>query len=290
MPSFQINKVMKKIIVPTDFSNLSQYALDFAVQLAKPLDAEVIVLHLEEVPLGDLSLHLSGEASGGSLSDDALYNAQLFRANNRKIEMLLEPFSDSEVKIGGRQYGGGFINGMKHFLDKNGGDLVVIGTSGEESIQEFFSGNHTEQLIENINVPIISIQDRQFHRIDEVVLGLDIEDEKYTKQVLEKVKHIVEPLNATLHIVDITKSKNDETLLEQLNKTAKIAGLKNYLVDVIEDHKSSQALMDYAEGTDAGLIILLSEAKGGINRFINPSFAAKLTKQSSVPILTIRKD
>ena len=282
---------MKKIIVPTDFSKLSRNALDFAVQLAKPLRAEVTLLHLEEVPLGDLSLHLSGDASGGgNLSDDTLYNAQLFRANSRKIATLLEQFSDGEVTIHGRQYGGGFINGMKHYIEKNGGDLVVIGTTGEESIQEFFSGNHTEQLIEQLNTPVISIQEQQFHKIEDVVLGLDIEDEKYTKQVLESVKTFVEPLNATLHIVDITKSKNDETLMGRLNKTAKIAGLTNYLVDVIEDNKSSKALMEYAEGTDAGLIVLLSEAKGGINRFINPSFAAKLTKESSIPVLTIRKD
>lgn len=281
---------MKKIIVPTDFSKLSHYALDFAVRLAKPLQAEVTLLHLEEVPLGDLSLHLSGEASGSNLSDDSLYNAQLFRANSRKIGALSEEFSNSEVTVYGRQYGGGFINGIKHYLEKNGGDLVVIGTTGEESIQEFFSGNHTEQLIENINVPVVSLQDPQYHAIEDIVLGLDIEDERYTKQVFESVKSFVEPLNATLHIVDITQSSNDEGLLEQLNKTAKIVGLTNYLVDVIEDAKSSRALVEYAEGTDAGLIVLLSEAKGGISRFLDPSFAAKLTKESSIPILTIRKD
>ena len=284
------NEVMKKIIVPTDFSRLSHHALDFAVQLARPLKAHITLLHLEEVPLGDFSLHLSGEASGSTLTGDALYNAQLFRANSRKMGALLEEFSDGEVTIEGRQYGGGFMKGIQHYIEKNGGDLVVIGTTGEESIQEFFSGNHTEQLIEHLHVPVISLQDQQFHKIEDVVLGLDIEDEKYTKRVLESVKDIVEPLNATLHIVDITTTKNDETLLERLNKTAKIAGLTNFLVDVIEDNKSSQALLEYAVGTDAGLIVLLSEAKGGINRFINPSFAAKLTKASSIPILTIRNN
>lgn len=282
---------MKKIIVPTDFSKLSHHALDFAVRLAKPLNASITLLHLEEVPLGDLSLHLSGDASMGTmLSDDALYNAQLFRANNRKIKGLVDEFSDREVQIEGRQFGGGFVQGMQQYIAKNGGDLVIIGTTGEESIQEFFSGNHTEQLIENINTPVISIHDQQFHPIEDVVLGLDIEDERYTKQVLETVKQLVEPLNASLHIVDITKSKNNPNLMDQLNKTAKIAGLTNYLVDVIEDSNSSQALMEYAKGTDAGMIVILSEAKGGINRFINPSFAARLTKDSNIPILTIRKD
>ena len=280
---------MKKILVPTDFSKLSHHALDLAAQLAKPLRAEVTILHLEEVPLGDLSLHLSGEASSGGITDDSLFNAQLFRANNQKIKGLVEEYAAGDVIVNGRQYGGGFLNGIKHYIEKNGADLVIIGTTGEESIQEFFSGNHTEQLIENLDVPVLSIQDQQHHKIEDIVLGLDIEDEQYTMKVFNMVKKIVEPLKARLHIVDVTKSKNDEELLGQLNKMAKVAGLTNYLVDVIEDKDTSTAFLDYAEGTDAGLIVVLSEAQGGLHRFFQHSFATRMTKKSSIPVLTINK-
>ncbi|MEQ9468331.1 MAG: universal stress protein [Ekhidna sp.] len=280
---------MKKIIVPTDFSKLSGYALDFAIQLARPLNAAIEVLHLEEVPLGDLSLHLTGEAGGSKISDDSIFNAQLFRANKQKLESIEKEYASGGVAVKARQYGGGFLKGLEHYIAQNGADLVVIGTTGEESIQEFFSGNHTEQLIEHLRAPVISLRDQQFHKIEDVVLGLDIEDEKYTKQVFEKVKVITEALDARLHIVDITKSTDDEKLLQQLNKFAKIAGLTNYMVDVIEDKHASEALLNYAEGTDASLIITLSEAKSGFHRFFQKSFATKLTKKSSIPVMTINK-
>lgn len=280
---------MKKIIVPTDFSKLSGHAIDFAIQLAKPLGATVEVVHLEEVPLDDLSLNLTGEAGGSSISNDTLFNAQLFRANRQKLDSIQDEYSSNEVSVKARQHGGGFLKGLEHYIDQNGADLVVIGTTGEESIQEFFSGNHTEQLIEHLSVPIISLRDQQFHKVEDIVLGLDIEDEKYTKQVFEKVKVITEALDARLHIVDITKSTDDEKLLAQLNKFAKIAGLTNYMVDVIEDKNASQTLLDYAEGTDASLIITLSDAKSGLHRFFQHSFATKLTKKSSIPVMTVNK-
>ncbi len=281
---------MKKILVPTDFSKLSHHALDFAVQIAKPLGAQVTLLHLEEVPLGDLSLHLSGDASGSqfSITDDSLFNAQLFRANNRKIKDLVEEFSSDEVEITGRQFGGGFLNGIQHYIEKNGTDLVVIGTTGEESIQELFSGNHTEQLIENLSVPVISLQDQQYHKIEDIVLGLDVEDQEYTKSVFNIVKDIVQPLEARLHIIDITKTYQTE-LVNKLDEIAKFSGLSNYLIDVVEDNKKSEALLDYAEGTDAGLIVVISEAQGGLYRFFRNSFATKLTKKSTIPVLTINK-
>lgn len=280
---------MKKILVPTDFSSLSEHALDFAIQLAKPLKASVEVIHLEEVPLGDLSLHLSGEAGGSTVSQDSLYVAQLLRSNKQKLNTLSEEYNTDEVPVKAFQIGGGFLKGMQHYTTENEIDLVVIGTTGEESIQEFFSGNHTEQLIEHLNVPVVSLQDQQFHPIEDIVLGLDIEDEKYTRQAFEKVKVICEALGSTLHIIDVTKSKDDEKMMGMLNKIAKIAGLPNFLVDVIEDKDSKNALLDYAEGTGAGLIIILSEAKGGLSRFLQHSFATRMTKKSSIPVLTINK-
>lgn len=279
---------MKNILVPTDFSSLSEYALEFAIQLAKPMNAQVQVIHLEEIPLGDLSLHLSGEAGGSTISNDSLFNAQLFRSNKQKLIRIRREYNE-EVTVNAFQYGGGFLKGIKHYLDENNVDLVVIGTTGQESIQEFFSGNHTEQLIENIKVPVISLQDQQFHPIEDIVLGLDIEDEKYTRKAFDKVKVICEALGSTLHIIDVTNSKEDEQMMEMLNKIAKIAGLTNYLVDVIEDKDSKSALLDYAEGTDAGMIVVLSEAKGGLNRFFQHSFAASLTKKSTIPVLTVNK-
>ncbi|WP_420318628.1 universal stress protein [Ekhidna sp.] len=281
---------MKNILVPSDFSNLSEYALEFAVSLAEKLDARVTLLHCEEIPLGDTSLHLSGEAGGGSVSEDSLYNAQLFRANRQKLKKLEQDYSSDKVLVNGQQFGNGFLKGIMTYIEKHPTDLVVIGTTGQESIQEFFSGNHTEQLIDNLDIPIISLQDQQFHPIEDIVLGLDMEDEIYTQKALHKVKVICDGLGSTLHIVDITKSKDDEDAMQLLNKVAKIAGLSNYMVDVIEDNHPNKSLLEYAEGVDAGLIIVLSSAKGGLSRFLNHSFATRLTKKSSIPVLTIKKD
>lgn len=280
---------MKTILVPTDFSSLSEHALDFAIQLAKSLEASIKLIHLEEVPLGDLSLHLSGEAGGSAISQDSLYNAQLFRSNRQKLDELQEKYSSNNIPVQAFQHGGGFLKGIQDYVSDHDVDLVVIGTTGEESIQEFFSGNHTEQLIEHLNIPVLSLQDQQFHPVEDIVMGLDIEDEKYTQKAFEKVKSICNALGSTLHIIDVTKSKENEKMMETLNKIAKIAGLKNYMVDVIEDNDSNSALLDYAEGTDAGLIVILSEAKGGLNRFFQHSFATRLTKKSSIPVLTVNK-
>ena len=55
---------MKKILVPTDFSEQATYALDLAVQIAKKNNGEVHVLHVLELPDGH-SLNFTGEVASG---------------------------------------------------------------------------------------------------------------------------------------------------------------------------------------------------------------------------------
>ena len=42
---------MKKILVPTDFSNPAENALKVAVQLARKYDSEIHMLHMIELPM-----------------------------------------------------------------------------------------------------------------------------------------------------------------------------------------------------------------------------------------------
>lgn len=280
---------MKKILVPTDFSKIADHATQFAVHLAKTLNAEVSIVHFTNVPIGDMSLHLTGEAHNDGFSEDALYNAQLFRVNNAKLQACAASFEEEGFPIDARQLGGGFIGGIQHFVEKNEVDLVIIGTTGEENIQEFFSGNHTEQLIEHLNVPVLSVRGEVDANIKDIVIGLDLIEEKYSRPAFNKIKLLTEGLDARLHIVNVTGSNPPATLVGDLNDLAGSIGLENYMVEVIESKNETQGLMDYIKEVDAGMVVTISEARSGLYRFLQHSFSAQLTKVSSVPVVTINK-
>ncbi|MEP1097643.1 MAG: universal stress protein [Cyclobacteriaceae bacterium] len=280
---------MRRILVPTDFSKLSEHALSFAAHIAKNIGAEVSIIHLEDLPLGDTSLHLTGEAKKSGFTEDVLFEAQLLRTNKTKLIELSEKYTKDGVVVTGQQFGGGFLKGIEHYVEKNGADLIVMGTTGEESIQELFSGNHTEQLIEHLDVPVLSIQHEVDKNIKDIVLGLDLLDEKYTKKAFPMIKILSESLDAHVHVINVVTDGEPLSLMSDLNKLARGVGLKNYVVDVIRSKNENEALMDFADQVRAGLIITLSEARSGLYRFFQHSFATKMTKTSSIPVLTINK-
>ena len=65
---------MKRIIVPTDFSKEAGFAFDFAADIAKTLEAKILLLHVLEIPYG--SFRIMGEIHT-DYSFEQLYQVKL---------------------------------------------------------------------------------------------------------------------------------------------------------------------------------------------------------------------
>jgi nucleotide-binding universal stress UspA family protein len=280
---------MTRILVPTDFSKLSHHAVEFASLIAKSIKAELSIVHFEDISIEDMELHRADAPSQSDTSENALYRTQLFRANNIKLKEIAAEFSTKDFVVHTDQLGGGFFKGIKNYVQSNDTCLIVIGTTGEESIQEFFTGNHTEQLIENLEIPVLSLQDQADGRVIDVILGLDLMDESYSPNEFSIVKSITEGLDARVHIVNVIHTEEPQNLMSDMNRLARRVGLKNYIIEVIKEKNAHEAILNLADEVQAGLIITLTEARSGLYRFIQRSFATKMTKTSSIPVLTINK-
>ena len=82
---------MKKILVPTDFSTEAENALKVAVQLAKKHDCEIILLHMLELPLNQIS------SNNGSPADlpEAVFFMKL--AHNEFEKILDKPYLNDVI-------------------------------------------------------------------------------------------------------------------------------------------------------------------------------------------------
>ena len=63
---------MKKIIVPVDFSEHSEYALEAAAHLARKYDAELLVLHMLELSNAVLT------TTGNAIGNEAVFFLKLY--------------------------------------------------------------------------------------------------------------------------------------------------------------------------------------------------------------------
>ena len=141
---------IRKILVPIDFSEHSSKALDLAIELAKPLDAELVVLHCYQIQ--PMSISTYGLAIPPdferSCRDAATRELDGWReravAAGVKCDAALAPhFASEEI--------------AKH-AEEVGADLIVMGTRGLSGLKHVLAGSVAERTVRIAPCPVLTVK------------------------------------------------------------------------------------------------------------------------------------
>ncbi|QQS37315.1 MAG: universal stress protein [Ignavibacteriales bacterium] len=140
---------IKNILLPTDFSNLSLSAAEFAAGLCVQNDAKIHLLHvLEKTPpiLTIRSLDLSEEKIKKSIEDDA----------NESMERAIKKISTkNQLQIVPVIRKGVDFEEIIKYSEKNKIDLIVIATHGRTGILHTLLGSVAEKVIRYSKIPVL---------------------------------------------------------------------------------------------------------------------------------------
>ena len=141
---------MKKLLVPTDFSEQSEYALHVAAQIAKQISAEIVVTHM--MGLHNTLINTTDNRS----AEQALFQLKLSQKN-------FEAFLDKEylqgIKVTDTVENQTVFRGINDIVEKNDIDLIVMGSHGTTGlIQDIFVGSNTEKVVRTSDVPVLVIK------------------------------------------------------------------------------------------------------------------------------------
>src|SRR4051812_44489400 len=120
---------MKKILVPTDFSNLAQVATDVASDLAKKMKADVILLHVIEQP-GSGSFNVTGEVNNYGDGENKLFMLKLIQKSKTQLAGAVETLRLMGVKTKGELRMGNPFHGIRTLITEQKVDLIIMGTEG----------------------------------------------------------------------------------------------------------------------------------------------------------------
>ena len=141
---------IKNILLPTDFSNLSLTAAQYAVDLAKQYEAKIHLLNvIEKTPpiLTIRSLDLSEEKIIKSIEDDALQSLEKAASKIKKdgIEII-------RILKKGLDY-----QEIVNYSQNNKIDVIVIATHGRTGILHTLLGSVAEKVIRYAKCPVLVI-------------------------------------------------------------------------------------------------------------------------------------
>lgn len=273
---------MKRILVPTDFSKHSEYALKVAAQIAKKNDGEIYLIHMLELP-----------TSGNDAMSTAHEMPELMLFKNVAIKKLdelmnasyLDGLKVSKIIQFEVAFDGIIKNGEAHDVD-----LVVMGSHGASGFQEMFIGSNTEKVVRNSNVPVLVIkhEDQDFSA-DKFVFASDFSDE--IKKPFEKVVNFANKFNSHIHLVNINTPNNfKSTRVAQKTMDDFMEGFdfKNFTTHIYNDINVEKGILHFSKSIDADIIGMSTHGRKGIAHFFNGSISEDLVNHAKRPVITFK--
>lgn len=276
---------MERILVLTDFSDIAKKGLEAAVHLARQLGGAEILLLNTERSAGGREFSASGDVAHQYDTEEDRFMVELIRHNQQRLAVLAEKFEEPGIHIQPFMEIGGMQTVVDNFLEKRKVDLVVMGTSGENTLEEYFIGNHTEQVIRVSNVPVMSVKIKDhLTEFKNIVLATDM-NQKADRSV-EHIKSLAAKLRATLHLVHVTGRKPEKSRSE-LEEYARNHAFENYTVGVIDDNNTEDGIKRYAAQVGADMIVVITHGRDGLGALLSHSVAEDVIREASLPVLTL---
>lgn len=274
---------MKSILVPIDFSETSDNALLYAVNLAKYLSANLILFHVTTTPVftneNDVlaySMHDSMESSKEVLID---------KAKQLKLENVFEGNVQTVVEAGD------FESSFYDCLASYPIDLVVMGiTEHSSKIGQFVFGSNAVTISKESNVPVFIIpRVCTYKKINNIAYASEYDVHVAEQSGLIQIKYIVSLFDANLsvlHVIPDNHMLNEIEAMTDLYIEQKLENT-NHKTFILSEKKVSVALTDFINHHDVDIIVLEQKKHSFMHDLIYPSVTKEVAFSSTIPILTI---
>ena len=140
---------LRRILVAVDFTETSDRAFDFALELAQKFGATVTAVHAFEIPVVGFP--------DGALVATADVATRIQEAAKQGLDAAVKARQGKGVEVTGVLREGSAHEEVKAVAEQMGMDLVVIGTHGRKGLARALLGSVAENVIRTVKLPVLTI-------------------------------------------------------------------------------------------------------------------------------------
>jgi nucleotide-binding universal stress UspA family protein len=274
---------MKTIIVPTDFSDISNNAMDYATGLAKSTGSSLLLFHAYQVPVSmtDVPIVLVSV-------EELQKNAETKMA---EVKKSLEQTTGGTMKIYAETKLGDTVDELEDLCNRIKPFAVVMGTKGETGLERVFFGSTTLTTIKHLSWPVIVVPPhKKYSSIKKVGFACDM------RQVVDTtpthfIRDFVKEFNAELHVLNVDYKNSHfkpDTPEESLLLHTMLEDLKPRY-DFIEDENIEAGIEKFAEKNNLDLVITIPKKHKLLEGLFKKSHTKDLVFHSQLPIMCVHE-
>lgn len=271
---------MKKILVPTDFSDTARTAFVFAQRVAEYFGgAEIKVVHAfvppveaeypNFIPAIEEYINVREQMLDNFLEDLVIPGAG---AKNLHIDKeVLIGFAVDEIAKASRDF-----------------DFIVMGKTGESGFLDNIFGRVSSGVSQKARCPVILVPNGlEFHGIKHILYASNYESADEDK--IEQIKEFNEPFKAFIHFVHVNKGEGDlfekskEEIFEELFEEGEPAF--PFEIEEIEGESIVESLNEYAHQRAIDLIVMVNCKRNFWQQLVHKSQTKKMASRSDLPLM-----
>lgn len=282
--SVNIKTEIMKILVPTDFSEHSDYAFEAAILLAKQYKAEINLFHAANI--NEEWKRLMGIMNYGENINDSLKDYAI-----GKMECLVEKARKHDVICHVHYSPDKFLPSIDAMVDKLDIDLVVMGSHGLSHKEEWMIGSNAQKSIRKLKTKVLVLK--------KPLSDVNLKKVAFVSNLTEEDRHafqiflqFLEPYKKTkIHVLYVDTVgwylKPGIPTVEAFNEFENIANGYDCETYLYNDYAVDAGVRHFIESEGIELVAISNHKRQPLKRFFQGSNVELLVNHSDIPVLSI---
>lgn len=279
---------MKKILFPTDFSEKANNAFVYALKWAEKFEAQIITLHVYELPVLDRSY-----------VDVPIYQAEVYNS----IELhTFENFKDQipilheiaakhqleHIPISNILLNGDLVTNILEVVAKEHINFVIMGTSRVSGFKELFLGTNTASVMTSTDTIVLGIpDDSAYQNITKIGFTTQFTPEEH--KALRQLIPIAQKFKAEIDCIYVQTESNEVKEVVIADWKAQFKADK-VTFHTIRSKDVEETILDFIQLHHIHLLAVAKHKRGFWDKLFHDSLTKKLAMHIHIPLLVVHND
>ena len=276
----------KRILIPTDFSQNAFNAIEYAMELFKEQECDFLILN---------SYYHSGYSKDNLLSPEPKMEVRReiqskSEENMRKLKGRMDTFNANPLhSFFYLNEFGAFFEVMEKTVEKEGIQLVIMGTRGQTDNKTVILGSNAVNVMEKIRqCPVLAIPSTVAYKApNEIVFPTSFRT-NYKQTELKLLVEIAQITNAPIRILHI---QSEKSLTEaQLSNKAMLEGLMAgaaYTHHRLYNIEVNDGVRSFVQSRESEMIAIVNKKHSFFGSIFSNPMVKELEKHTNVPLLAL---
>ena len=251
-------QIFKRILVPIDFEQKSNNAINVAAQIARKTLSKIDLLHVIEIPLV-VKNHVS-DHGGKNDAPKSKLASELIEITQKKLEKIKSQYDEQDFEISIRAKTDTIPERVAELITQEDYDLMIIGSDSVQVFYDVVKKTRPERIIELAKCPVLVINEEvELFKTKKVVLPTNLEND--ITSVIDQIKRFADYFQTDIELLYVNSPgnfKSTEQIQEQYQNFISRHELEGVKFKVYQDHSVKKGIIKYAMTAKADMILLTS--------------------------------